>query len=146
MSASILFAVALSGLDNRENSNEGVPGMRRNFSVSANDTRERLIRELSAIVGDAVRHHRRMGEKNEFAMQSAARDLGIKPRRVRAYQYGEVFSMSAEEAETIRAAQARMVAQRARYFEERARAEIAALQALETECVTQFTAQVARSR
>ena len=84
--------------------------MRTNFSVTVQSSaiKQAIHTELAAIVRDAIEAHRARGQKTEHAMQLAARELGISPRRVKSWRYGEVYTVPAEEAETIRAAKQRL--------------------------------------
>ena len=150
MSAAILtFAVSFAP-DNANETTKGVPGVGTNFSrrqhhsVTATEARDKIRKELAVIVNEAIAYHRHRGAKVVAAIELAASDIGISVRRARKWRYDEVDTVSAEEADIIRSARTRLAAQRARYFEERARAELAALQTLETECATQFAASGAR--
>jgi len=61
------------------------------------------IEEVAHLVHEVVTSYRTTGLKNEHAQSEASRDLGLTERRVRAYVYGEVFSVCRAEADRIRA-------------------------------------------
>lgn len=105
-------------------SHRNQPDMRRKLTVSA----ETVCAEMASIVRHAVNNQARRGAKMDEAHTVAARHLGMTPRRVRAYLYGEVYSVPAHEALSIveggrRAAEAQLTALNAEIAAEREQLE-----------------------
>jgi len=105
--------------------------MRSFFSVSE---RESVREQMAAIVRRTVEPMRRGGMKNEQAMEVAARKLGITPRRVKAYLYGEVHSVPAHEAAGIVAGWRRSSGARIEALQAEIAAEKSHLERMERQC------------
>lgn len=108
-----------------------IPNMRRYDSVIA---RENVRDEMAAIVRRTVDPLRRGGMKTEQATEVAGRRLGISPRRVRAYLYGEVFSVPAHEAVGILDGWRRSQAARIEALEAEIEAERRNLEHMDARC------------
>ena len=130
MSAALPFRNGPPTLD-RQYAAEGFPKVWTKVSVT-----ERIRAELESIVNKAVLHHWNRVPKIELAIPMAARDLGISARRCKAWRYREAFSVSAAEAEIIRANWRSVCERRETLNKIRAdyESECARLERLEIEC------------
>lgn len=61
------------------------------------------LNETAGLVRELVRRKRDTGMKQALAIEAAARELGLSPRRVRAYWYDEVTGVLVDEYFDVRA-------------------------------------------
>lgn len=61
------------------------------------------IEEIAELVREVIQCYRARGQKSEEAMENAAGDLAISPRRVEMFKDREVYTMKPAEVKAIRA-------------------------------------------
>ena len=92
------------------------------MSRSKNHTTDATtIADISGIVKEVVTYYRVRRMKAAEAQAEAAADLGISPRRVQDHVWSNVYSISLDEMDRIRAGHAAAVMQHAAWMENRAR-------------------------
>lgn len=72
--------------------------------MTRSETYERnAIREISLVVDEVVLAFRNRGFGKKQAMEQAALELGITPRRVQSFIYGDAFALATDEYQRIKA-------------------------------------------